>query len=265
VAIPIPDEFDVNKLPLDVFETYFRDALHIDMTNWAKFRYTIRIGNHADCLYPMSETVVISENIKEAYRELAKSHYAVIRSLGWAKLSLIFTDEKVLNFVMQEKSQRDFYFYLGRLLDNLARLIYIVNDADSPTNQSMRHWIDWGTFVKKCNYPGYIRIQQSKRIKEIKNIRNALTHGWAVPQRGNILTGPIFWPIAIRYSRDFLWWYDEKDELRKRYRKWVPAKQIMYEDYAYMERFQSKVFAKLTRDVRRFEKNHGVEIRDPAG
>jgi hypothetical protein len=248
---------------------YFRDALHIDMTNWAKFRHTIRIGNNAACLHPTSG--MVSEDVKEAYRELAKSHYAVIRSLGWAKLSLAYADEKVLpNFVVQEKSERDFYFYLGRLLDNLARLIYIINDPQSPANQSTRHWIGWGTFLRKrnknrFNYPGYIYIKRSQRVREIKNIRDVLTHGWTVPKRINPSTGQVFWPVAIRYSRDFLWWYDEKDELLKRYRKWIPVKQMMYEDFVYIEQFQSKVFAKLTRDVRRFEKNHGVEIRDPAG
>jgi len=49
--------------------------------------------------------------------------------------------------------------------------------------------------------------------------------------------------------------------MRQKYRRWIPLLQMMRDDLAFIESFQSKVFVKLARDVKRFERNYGVEIR----
>ncbi len=153
---------------------------------------------------------------------------------------------------IQTKSEYDFYFHIGRLLDNLARLIFIINDPSSPTamkgkGQLVRHWIDWGTLK---DYPGYARLKRSRHLRGITNIRNVLAHGWAVPKQIDLSHQRVFWPLAIRTRRDFLWWYDERDTLVRTYRKWIPVDEMMRGDFDFIERFQSKVFCKLTQDVR---------------
>lgn len=272
MAIEVPADYDVNAVTLDVYETYFRDILRLDIANWAKFRHTIYIGNNSACLHPRSG--IVAEAVKEAYRELGKSHYEVIRSLGWAKQSLLFANGTMTDDpVMRAKSENDFYFYVGRLLDNLARLIYIVNDPHSASDTRrfrgqdifVRHWLGWGDFSdpEKYQYPGYVRIKHSRQLQGIKNIRNVLTHGWAVPIQVD-QRGKTYWPKAIRSKRNFLWWYDERDRLKKSYRKWTLIERMMREDFAFIEKFQSLVFHRLTRDIKSFEDHYGLEICVPA-
>ncbi len=201
MVVAVPADFDVRAIPLgDPFELYIRDVLSLDVTNWAKFRHTIYVGNNSACLHPRSGTV--SDEVKEAYRELGKSHYEAIRSLGWATISFHYAmGDLVDNPVIRVKSEYDFYFHVGRLLDNLARLVFIVNDPNSPTatqgKRLIRRWVDWGT-LKAENYPGYTRLKKSQHLRGIVNIRNVLTHGWAVPKRVDKSTQRVFWPLAIR-------------------------------------------------------------------
>ena len=68
------------------------------------------------------------------------------------------------------------------------------------------------------------------------------------------------WPIALRTKRDFYWLYDEKKTLMRTYRKWVPILDMVTDDFTFVEKFQNQVFARLTRDVNKFEKAHYLEI-----
>ncbi|HLB45701.1 MAG TPA: hypothetical protein VJL59_01620 [Anaerolineales bacterium] len=274
MALKIAPDFDVNTQALDTNETFIRDNLKLQIVSWAKFRHTINIGNNASNLYSLAGP--IPNDVQDAYRELAKSHYEAILSLGSAKLSLIFAANapnlqignrpSLLTF---QKSMKEFYFHLGCLLDNLARLIYILNDPDAAIAKDrrgrfIRHRIDWGDLCRRVeSAPGlfrsYRRLTRSIVVDEILNIRNGFTHGWSCPI--NIATGVPFWPVALRSKRDYYWPYDEAPKMRTRYKKWVPVMQMAENDFAYMERFQNQIFAKLINSVATFEKTHKLVIR----
>lgn len=263
MALKIPINFNVHTQGLDVNETLIRDHLNLQVENWARFRYTINIGNDASNLHSKTS---IAEEVKEAYRELAKSHYEVVTSLGRAKLSLQMASwYPTIHFLLFTKSVKDFYFHAGCLLDNLARLIYIINDPNSATATQrrrgslvlVRHWVDWGSLG---NYPGYTRLKRSRRLREIINIRNDLTHSWSCPIAFD-KRGVPGWPLAARTKRDHPWPYDERETMFRQYKRWLPLLPMMKSDFAFVEDFQNTVFGKLVRDVRKFERNYGVEIR----
>ena len=262
LAIKIPRNFSVAREQLDANEQIIRDLLKLDVTNWAKFRYTIAVGNNANRLISKNQSS-IPDDVKEAYRELAKSHYEVVTSLGAARVSYDLSVATIDNPLFLKKSTKDFYFHIGCLLDNLARLIYIVNAPNGASeryqdNRLVRHWIDWGRVCKK---PWYRRLKKSRQLVEIINVRNTLVHGWAPPTKKEISTGTQYWPRAIRTSRDFFWPYDESKKLKKSYRKWIPIAQMISRDLGFIERFQNRVFAKLIKDIRSFEKRYNVVIR----
>jgi len=264
MALKIPVNFDVRAQALDDNEKLIRDSLQLEIENWARFRYTINIGNDASNLH--SETFV-AEEVKEAYRELAKSHYEVVTSLGRAKLSLemVFW-YPAIHLLLFTKSVKDFYFHVGCLLDNLARLIYIINDSNSATATQrragslvlVRHWVDWGSL---SDYPRYTRMKRSRKLREIINIRNDLTHSWSCPITIDRSSGIPYWPLAARTKRHHLWPYDEYETMRRQYRRWLPVLPMMKSDFDFVEAFQNTVLGKLVRDVRKFERNYGVEIR----
>lgn len=264
MALKIPSDFDVRTLDLDGNEEFIRDNLNLEIENWARFRYTINIGNAARNLHSKSS---IPKEVKEAYRELAKSHYEVITSLGRAKLSLqIASLYPTIHRLLFTKSVKDFYFHAGCLLDNLARLIYIINDQNSAAERYdkryrkgslVRHWIDWGELR---NYPGYTRLKRSRQLREIIKIRNNLAHSWSCPIKFD-KKGIPGWPLAARTKRDHPWPYDERETIIRRYKRWLPILQMMGSDFEFVESFQNNVFGKLVRDVREFERNYRVEIR----
>jgi len=260
MALKIPINFGVHTQQLDPNETFIRDNLNLQIENWARFRYTIHIGNDASNLHSKSP---IAEEVKEAYRELAKSHYEVVTSLGRAKLSLEMASRyTAIHLLLFTKSVKDFYFHAGCLLDNLARLIYIVNDPSSATERHrrgvlVRHWVDWGSLR---DYSGYTRLKRSRKLREITNIRNDLTHSWSCPIAIN-KNGVPNWPLAARMKRHHLWPYDERETMFRQYRRWLPLLPMMESDFKFVEDFQDKVFRKLIRDVRNFERNQRVEIR----
>lgn len=263
MALKIPTDFDVFAEQLDDSERFIRDSLRLDIENWARFRYTINVGNRAENL---RSNTSIADEVKESYRELAKSHYEVVTSLGAARIAL---DQAVQvhghHLLLFGKALKDFYFHIGCLLDNLARLVFIINDPDSAAKTYsggrrrgllVRHWIGWGSLP---DYPGYTRLKRSKQLGEIRNIRNNITHSWSCPI--TIDSGVFFWPLAARKGRDHLWFYDERPVMRRRYRRWLPLLQMMKEDLSFVEALQNNVFSKLVRDVVIFEHNHGVEIQ----
>jgi len=259
MALQIPIDFDVHTQQLDDNEKFIRDKLNLQIENWARFRYTINVGNRANNLH--SHTV-IADDVKAAYRELGKSHYEVVKSLGYARLSLIIVDQSLSRgpLLLFTKSLKDCYVHIGCLLDNLARLIFIINDPKSTTRTNrrrlIRHWVGWGGLD---DYPGYTRLKSSRQLQEIRNIRNTLTHSWSCPI--HIESGVPHWPLAVRTERDHLWLYDELQTMRRRYRRWLPLLPMIESDFQFIESFQNKVFGKLVRDVRKFEQNYGVEIR----
>ena len=260
MAIPIPDDFDVMRQNLDANETYVRDVLRVNIENWARFRHTIDLGLHAENLHSDEP---IAEDVKEAYRELGKSHYAVVCALGHTRIGLKRVGQAFheLSPLYWDKSLKDFYYHTGRILDNLARLIYILNASDSAsaTNRRgyIRHWIDWGQLERHVVLDRY---DGGEQLREIHNMRNVLTHSWDCPTVVGEDRVPR-WPVTVRTERDHLWFYDEREQMIERYQEWVPIFPMVFEDFQFLERFQNDVFGGLVVDVGRFEENYGVEIR----
>jgi hypothetical protein len=269
MAISIPLDFDVNLINLDPLESRIRDEFRLEIGNWIKFRHTINIGTNAEVL--SSPILPIANEVKQAYLEIGKSHYEVVTSLGNARLSLdLATQAHPGDHLLFKKSYKDFYFHNGCLLDNLARLIYIVVDPQGATAKYLaakgrklrrghfiRHWIDWGELPL---YPGYQRLKKSQQLAEIINIRNVFTHGWMCPIYRNQNNGTLSWPIAIRTRRNFYWPHGEQASMRKMYRKKMPILDMMQGDLTFIESFQVKVFDKLVRDIEKFERHNNVLI-----
>ncbi len=261
MSIDIPKDFDVYKQDLEVNELFVRDKLQLNIENWVKFRFTIHVGNNVENLV---SDQIISEDVKESYRELAKSHYEVITSLGCCKLAL----DNVKSYIrtaplIYKKELKDFYFHIGCLLDNLAHLIYILNDSNSATETNkyghqVRHWIDWGQLK---DYDEYKIYKRDSNLNGIINIRNMITHSWKIPEVYDKITrkGP-YWPLKIRTERVYYWPYDEYYKMFKKYKKWILILETVENDLKFIERFQNDIFGKLIKSVHIFEKNYSIEI-----
>jgi hypothetical protein len=275
MAIHVPDNFDVNSIPLDVCEMYVRDELNLNLLAWGRFRATINIG--VDSAKLRGKTGTVPDAVKDAYRSLGRSHYEVIVSLGCAAVALRDGNVNSLPSVLFRKSQKDFYFHIGCLLDNLARLIFIVNHPRGATEQYpssyrqgdyVRNWIDWGDLKRKyvekspSDFAGFKRITRSPRLKAIIHMRHGFTHGWSPPFRVQGNPAVSSWPIAIRSKRNLRWPHDEEDAkiMRQKYRSFVPILHMMAQDMDFVERLQSEAFSRLTRQIGKFERNNGVVI-----
>jgi hypothetical protein len=266
MALPIPEPFDLYapERQFDANEIFIRDELGLTILNWAKFRHAIHIGNRASNLY---SSALIPEEVKEAYRELAKSHYEAVTSLGRAKLALHLASEPGVatrDSLRFSKSVKDFYCHSCCVVDSLARLIYIINDPDSAFKKDRRykgclrrHKIGWGSLG---DYDGYKRLKDSRQLREIRDLRNNLTHSWMAPHGRDASNLP-WWPIAVRKRGAYLWPYDELDEMKRVYKGWQPVLQMLEDDLAFIDGLQNNIFGKLVRDVRKFERNYGIEIR----
>lgn len=260
MAVKIPLSFNSIDQGLDSKELYIKNVLYVNIDNWAKFRWAIHVGNQANVLRSL-DIGSISKEVKTSYIELAKSHYEVVASLGCMKISVkqLLSPSVGLEF---HKNVRDFYFHVGRMLDNLSRIIYIINDKNCSTEvfkkskKLKRHWIDWGSLDNKYN--GYKKFKSSKILKQIICTRNTITHSWSFPI--DMFTGTPRWPLAIRNNRDLYWPYDELGKLNKCYKKWIPILDNVRNDYEFLEQFQDQVFKRLTKDIKKFEKNHNILI-----
>jgi len=252
----VSEDFDYKNCNLDLSERYIRDNLGLDIENWAKFRHGIYVGTDSKVLKPRKN---VTKDVKETYLELGKSHYEVITTLGYLKISMLAIEDQISakQSFLVFKLCKEFYFHSGCLLDNLARLIYIIVDNKSVTKKDsrgcfVRHWFDWGK-LKEKKYPGYIKFCRSKKIKEIINVRNQMAHSWRC-----IIGENYSWPEAIRNNRDLKWPYD--NEGWRRYKKWLCIKDMIKFDFEYLEKFQNNVFKRLFQDISRFEKNNKIFI-----
>ena len=98
MAIPIHSDFDFKTKSLDINETFIRDELGLNIDHWARFRHAIHIGINANNLRS-KHGAQVTENVKSAYRELGKSHYEVVTSLGYVVLSLELARNNQKNFI----------------------------------------------------------------------------------------------------------------------------------------------------------------------
>lgn len=270
MSIKIPVDFNFREIWLDPLELIVRDNLKVDIENWAKFRHTINLAVNSDSL---KSNFPISPEVKSTYLELGKSHYEVITMLGATKISLITLDDSFgKNPLIFKKSFKEFYMHAGSVLDNLARLIYIVNILDSVSEPGRyglkRHEIGYGSLEKifkkhPTELNDYSYLINNKKMNEIKTIRNNLTHSWPPAIFIEQKTGEYFLPIAMRKREQYYLWPHDPDEKKKteiEFNEIVPLIEMLNDDWENLEQFQNEVFINLTRDIIKFEKNHDLKI-----
>jgi hypothetical protein len=254
LAVPIPADFDYLKEQIDISEHAARDAFHFNVENWARFRWTIAVGNESSHLSGTS----ISDDVKAAYRELGKCHHEVVSSLAYCGLSLI--PLPFANLFVIQKAVKDFYFHGGALLDNLSRLIYVVNVAAAASAKSkkgyVRHEMHRSQLIRdhSADVPNYIPHINSLMIQEFVSTRNAVAHYWKIPFRGADLQ----WPRDQLKDKAFAWHYDEAEY--HKYTGWTPMADIINEHLRELEKAQNEIFGLLVADIAVFEKNNGVQI-----
>jgi len=216
----------------------------------------------------------ISTDVKNSYIELSKSHYEVVTMLGAVKLSLLnledFSDKDELVF---KKSFKEFYMHAGSVLDNLSRLIYIINVPNGASalgnyGKLKRHSIGYGQLRKlyldnKPNMKGYRNIAFSQTMNEIKNIRNNFTHSWPPVMFISKDSNEYLWPVAMRKKEQYYLWPHDAEEIRRikrEYRKKMSIISMAKRDWRDLELFQNRVFKRLYKDVKKFEKNYNLKI-----
>lgn len=263
MSIKILKNFDYKKEELDGAEILVRDLLNVNIENWCKFRRAINVGLDPNNL--KSENI-ISKEIKDSYIELAKTHYLIVCHLGILKISLGECERNLKEYgiLYFKKSIKEFYFFFGTILDNFARLIYIINDPKSSSalikkgKKYKRHWIDWGTL---SIYPGYKKYKRNKKIKGIVNLRNIFAHSWDIIFINK--NGTMCFPEKHRKERiNPIWFYKyEEKEFKNKYKgKYIPILEMMANDFIFLEKFQNELFKKLRLDIKKFEKNNNLEI-----
>ena len=270
MARKIPENFDFRSINLDDLETKVRDILNVNIENWAKFRYTITASVNSNTL---KSRETIPNEVKSSYIELSKSHYEVVTMLGAVSLSIINMESSInIEHLDFKKAFKEFYIHSGAVLDNLSRLIYIVNIPNAPFERGrfglLRHEIGYGGLASiQKNYPthlkGYNRIIKNRTINEIKNIRNNFAHSWPPAMFIKQETNEYYWPVAMRRREQYYLWPHDPDEIRRikrEYRKKVPILEMVKNDFIELERFQNYVFKKITEDIKKFERNHNLKI-----
>ncbi len=254
MAITIPTDFDYRKEPIpDINELTARDFFRLEIENWAKFRYSIAVGNESSHLTGPS----ISDDVKDAYRELGKCHHEVVSSLAYCNYSLL--EMQFGNLFVTQKAIKDFYFHGGALLDNLSRIIYIINvkgAASAKTGKGVyvRHLRDRGNLLDKhsSDITSYLPHINSNLIEEFAFTRHAIAHYWKIP----ILNGQ--WPRDQLRQKAFAWPYDEAQF--NKYSGWQPIDLIIQEHFQELIRSQDMSFGQLLKDLTKFEANNGVTI-----
>ena len=272
MAIKIPKDYNFKSIGLDPLEKKVRDTLKVNVENWAKFRHTITASVSSKSLHSTSP---IPSEVKSSYIELSKSHYEVVTMMGATKLSMTDVVRSInKNRLVFKKSFKEFYMHAGSVIDNLARLIYIINIPDAPTKIGnyggfTRHQIGYGNLDKLYTYSsthlhGYYKFIKSKKINEIKTVRNNFTHSWPPAIFPDKNTGQLSWPTAMRKREQYYLWPHDADEIKKmkkQYRKKVLIVKMIKSDWKALEEFQNAVFKRLTKDVIKFETNHNLTIR----
>lgn len=264
----IPSDFDANKEALDSNELLIRDTLNVKIDNWAKFRFSIHTGNSSDVLLSSNP---IDGDVKQAFIELAKSHYEVVNSIGSAKFNLSelqTLDKTKLDYLFRaNKGLKEFYIHLGSVFDNLARLIYILNIADSSSKKKgsklIRHWIDWPQLSKDYSFSNYNSIINNPILKEILSLRNNYIHNWRAVIFVDFQTKDLFLSNQIRVDRNYLWNYEESTEFNNKYKNDLkPFIQFMSDDFTFVEDCQNMIFEQLIADLSIFETNYGLKIKE---
>jgi hypothetical protein len=224
----------------------------MNVENWAKFRYAINIGTDPCHLQGNS----ISEEVKSAFRELGKGHYEVVCSLGYCNLTLL--DLMLGSPFVFHKAVKDFYFHGGVLLDNISRLIFIINIPNAASDKDkngalMRHKIDRSSLANNYSkhITSYIPHISNPLIIEFTSLRNAFAHYWRIP----MINGQ--WPRDQLRDKALAWHNEPQFKI---YSNWQDIIAIMKEHFEELKRSQDAIFGKLLKDIAKFESCYGVSI-----
>lgn len=264
--------FNAKSEILDPIETEVRDNLGVNLHHWILFRRAINCGTSAEppvlTFNPGFDTV----ERRDAFLDLGKSNYEVACCLGFARQTLIEIQRLQVTTAIEQlrffRVSKEFYFHAGSVLDNLARLIFIINDPNShsslaprSTTTFRRRWVAWGDFERdiRAQHTDYLRFVNDSGMQEFRNIRHFLTHVWAPVKQ--IRGGIIEWPEEITTSRVFAWPHDPRDQAEMAALNFVPVIPMIERHWNELERFQNAVYQQLTLDVTaKFEPNFGCKI-----
>lgn len=266
----IPTDWNPDTEELDVREKYIKatNGLGLNILEWQKFRYVIVSGTTASKINWKGNPV--KADVEEAYLDMGKSHFEAICAFGSTKVSLnsMSYDGNALEF---KKNVSDFYFHALRLLDNIARIIYISKHPESSSQTGsdnttpLRRTYSWGTLRGSSDsrhFREFRTLIKDEGLEEIRRIRNALAHSWQPPVNQYSNPNRIDWPLAIRKETDFYWPHDEyeRTKLEAEYTEWKPIVEMMTEDFERLKHLQNAAFQLLQTAVGKFEERHNIEF-----
>lgn len=264
---PIPVPFDVSSLHLDGNESYIRDHLGVEITGWASFRHAIAIGTDSSVL-SSAGAGEIPDNIKAMYCEFGPNHYHAICCLGDSKRVMLAANLRTSAApLVVHHAVMSFYQSLGSVLDSLARIIYslVVVDAATAMNGARtrfrRNTTDWGRVAQFPDLGGFAPICNDPEVENVRNVRNALTHGWMTIARGGP-EGLLLWPDAIETEREIPWPHDASSRalFYQRYTTWTPITQFLQRHYRVIEQTTNAVFLEAVNHIPNFEERHQIQI-----
>lgn len=273
---------------LDFVENYIGTDLDVDLGGWVRFRHRINTGSHSSHL-KFANKKLATKGKKEAYLDTGKGMYEIVSSLGMARLTLdqlakhransssnSTYAESFLEFLRQAKL---FYFLMGGVTDNLARIVYTLRHKNSHKRgkeQKKRRKMGFGsTGLKKemdaeikklnngtitladCRYTKY-RFMYGTNVSKVLAVRHFLTHVWCPFTK--IIQREFYWPIQIWSERVYAWPHDQleaKAFTKLTFEKVVPR---MEKDFLVIEKLVDQTFKQLVKDVPDFELTYGATI-----
>ncbi len=256
----LPNDFNYKKEILDSYETYVRDILAMPIEQWVKFNYRVHSADKVSVLFAQK---IIPEELQQTFLEIGRRHKEVLLSLGYAKISLLETQQNIqADRFKCTKSAKEFYFHLGTILDSLARITFLINYADAPTKRNLqgkliRHFIDFSIFRNDYNLTGYRKLFNQKTIKEIEVLKNNFQQNEPSPFIFADKGKELLFPVSLRNASKP--WSVEL--YNARFRKYVSLSKMLEEDFNVIQNFQSALYEKLFQEVDKFEKVHKLIIR----
>lgn len=290
-----PRKEDKSHTTLDALEQFVRDDLSVDLSGWVRFRHRINLGSHSGHLY-FPNKQLSTKGKKEAYLDIGKSLTEIVSCLGMARitqsqLSQLLANsssekaflESFLEFLRQAKL---FYFLVGCITDNLARVVYTLRHKDSHKRgkeKTKRRKIGFGAganglkkaiddeqkklashkiVLADCIYANY-KFMYGHNVIKVLNVRHFLTHVWCpftvIDQRH------FCWPTQIWSDRVYAWPHDQLEAKPFGKLTFARAAPRFEKDFAIIEKLVNTTLKQLTKDVPDFEQNYCVIIQPIIG
>ncbi len=267
-------------------ELYIRDNLNCNIEGFTEFRRIINCGSNETHLTFTSTVPPLEHSQRiDTYLDLGKSIYEVVCCLGFARLDLedlgSLTVKKLGNgrpepgsYLPFLKLCKEFYFHSGCVMDNLSRLIYIINDPARNNEagkfkQPLRRSIGWGDLrqpngKKRGRYPQYRSIISDPDLNKLLMVRHFLTHVWSPPQEFDV-DDRICWPEKLGSRRVYVWPYNSHEATDYSALTFMPVLSFIQKDFSTLERIQNQIFKQLVIDEPAFEIAQGYNISKIVG